>query len=80
MATHLLDCCGQDNLKKFCWDLDEKNKCRIGNACSFIGNKAAARKTRRRGTSGGKIEVYDEFGIEDCKSVSNSVEFEFECI
>ena len=32
----------------------------------------AGRKTWRRGTSGGKIEANDEFGIEDYKSVSNT--------
>ena len=35
MVTHLLDCCGKDDLKKFCWDLDGK-KYRIGNVSLFI--------------------------------------------
>ena len=37
-VTHWLDCSGKDNSKTLYWNLDGR-KYRIGNACSFIGNK-----------------------------------------
>ena len=38
-AMHWPDCYGRDNSKKLSWSLDGR-KIRIGNVCSFIGNKA----------------------------------------